>query len=82
MDKSVCPEEYVIDNIVTCIGLRMTYRQVLDWMIGFIDTLYTHNSRLQELCRDLHTLQFTVTHTRILRLHMSYPVNGFITLSL
>jgi hypothetical protein len=24
-----------------CIGVRVTYKRVLDWVVGFIDTLYT-----------------------------------------
>jgi hypothetical protein len=26
-------------DIITCMGACMTYRRVLDWMIGFIDLL-------------------------------------------
>jgi hypothetical protein len=41
-------------------------RQVLDWMIGFIDNLYIHTTqdyRYYSANADLHTLQFAVTHT-------------------
>jgi hypothetical protein len=38
----------------------MTYRGVLDWMIGFISPS-TNNSGIQAITA-LHTLQFTVTH--------------------
>jgi hypothetical protein len=40
------------------------YRRVLDWMIGFIDTLYTPVGTTinYSAIADLHTLQFTVTH--------------------
>jgi hypothetical protein len=38
----------------------VTIRRGMDWMIGFIDTFYTGN---YSAAADLHTLQFTVTHT-------------------
>jgi hypothetical protein len=43
----------------------MTYRRILDWMIGIIDTLYTSLGTAGNYIAiaDLHTLQFTVTHT-------------------
>jgi hypothetical protein len=53
-------------HIVTCRGWFVTYRRVLNWMIGFIDTVYIHTIRDYRKYRaiaDLHTLQFTVTHT-------------------
>jgi hypothetical protein len=39
-------------------------RRVLDWMIGFIETLYTPlgSTGNYRAIADLHTLQFTVTH--------------------
>jgi hypothetical protein len=42
----------------------MTYRRVLNWMIGFIDTLYTpvRITSNYSAIADLHTLQFTVTY--------------------
>jgi hypothetical protein len=49
-----CPNpEY--HNIVTCIS---DYRQGLERMIGFINTLYNQYSAIA----DLHNLQFIVTH--------------------
>jgi hypothetical protein len=60
---------YKTDNaialyIVTCRGLHVTYRWLLDWSIGFIDTLYTVlvNYRPNSAIAVLHTSQFTVTH--------------------
>jgi hypothetical protein len=42
----------------------VAYRRVLDWMIRFIDTLYTPlgTTGNYSATADLHTLQFTVTH--------------------
>jgi hypothetical protein len=53
--------EYLNFNIVTCIS---DYRRVLDWTIGFIDTLYVQlvTAGIYSASADLHTLQFTVTH--------------------
>jgi hypothetical protein len=43
----------------------VAYRRVLDWMIGFIDTLYTviGTTSNYSAIADLHTLQFTVAFT-------------------
>jgi hypothetical protein len=45
--------------------LFLTYRRVFDWMIGFIDTLYTPlgTTGNYSALAIPHTLQFTVTHT-------------------
>jgi hypothetical protein len=60
-------------NIVTCRGLRVTYRHVLDWMIGLIDTfIHSYSSGLQAIQRYRLSAQFTFhryTRTKILRLH-------------
>jgi hypothetical protein len=57
----------------------VTVRRSFDWTIGFIDTVYTplEITGNYSAIADLHTLQFTVTHTRVLSLHWSYPGNGF-----
>jgi hypothetical protein len=51
-------------NIVTCKGVVRDYRRPLDWMIGFIDTLYIPlgTTGNYSAIAVLHTLQFTVTH--------------------
>jgi hypothetical protein len=43
----------------------MTYRHVLDWMVEFIDTLFTQSGTTGSYITiaNLHTLQFTVTHS-------------------
>jgi hypothetical protein len=50
-------------RIVMCRALRVTYRRVLDWMIGFINTLFTQLGTTGNYITIaiLHTLQFTVT---------------------
>jgi hypothetical protein len=47
-------------------GVAQLIRWVLSWMIGFIDTLYTvlGTTGNYSTITDLHTLQFTVTHTQ------------------
>jgi hypothetical protein len=55
------------NNIVACRGLCVTYRQVLDWMIGFIDTLYTVLGTTGNYRATATSTHFTVhryTHTR------------------
>jgi hypothetical protein len=44
-------------------------------------TFTTRDYRQYSAIADLHALQFTVTHTKILSLHKSCPDNGFITVS-
>jgi hypothetical protein len=48
--------------ILSYVGV--TIDAVLDWMIGFIDALFTHlgTTSNYSAIADLHTLQFTVTH--------------------
>jgi hypothetical protein len=50
---------------VTCRGLCVTYRRVLDWVIGFIDTLYIHDSGLQAITALslIYTLYSSPLHT-------------------
>jgi hypothetical protein len=51
----------------------MTYRRVLDWMMGFIAPYtFTHNSGLQVIQRSLSSTHITFhryTRTRVLSLH-------------
>jgi hypothetical protein len=62
----------------------VTYKTGLDWMIGFINALYIHNSGLQEIQHYRYSTYFpghSCTRTRILSPHKSYPCNEFIRLS-
>jgi hypothetical protein len=45
----------------------VTYRPVLDWMIGFIDTLYIQlwTTGNYSAIAILHTLHFTFTHALV-----------------
>jgi hypothetical protein len=68
--------------VVLCILSRVlvTVDMVLGWMIGFIAS-----SELQAVQRCRYSAHFPVhryARTRVLSLHLSYPGNGFITVSL
>jgi hypothetical protein len=63
------PQSVVTYLFTPCILSRVwvcrTYRRVLNWMIGFINSLYMQlgTTGKYSAIADLHTLQFTVTHT-------------------
>jgi hypothetical protein len=53
----------MFQHIVMC---EVDYRKFVVWMIGFVATLITHTTRdyrQYNAIADLHTLQFTATHT-------------------
>jgi hypothetical protein len=54
----------------------VTIRWSIDWVIGFIDTLYTPHGTTGSFSAvaDLHTLQFTVTHTHTLVSSVSHTL--------
>jgi hypothetical protein len=55
---------FFYDCTVTRSGLRVSYRQVLDWMIGLTPYRYIQlrSTRSYRAITDLHNLQFTVRH--------------------
>jgi hypothetical protein len=71
-------------GVVACL-----IRRALDWMIGFVDTLYTYlrTTGNYSAIADLHTLQCTVTHalgfslftSRILTTDLSQSHSHFIS---
>jgi hypothetical protein len=72
-------------DIFTCIGVTYKTGFGLDDSIYCILYSYIHNSGLRVIERYRWSTQFTVhcyTHTRVLSLRLSYPGNGFITVSL
>jgi hypothetical protein len=71
--------------IVTCRGVFVTYTQVLDWMIGFIDNLYTQfgtTGSYSAIAIPALYRSLLHTDTRVLGLHELYPDNIFVTVSL
>jgi hypothetical protein len=76
-------QEISEDIILSRVGVII--RRGLDWMIGFIDILYTTltNTVNYSAIVDLHTLQFAVTHTLVSSvydcLHYPFPAKGFNT---
>jgi hypothetical protein len=58
--------ELLLANVLSCVGVcASSCRQAFDWMMGFIDTLYTAlgTTRNYSATADLHTLQFTAANT-------------------
>jgi hypothetical protein len=61
----------------------MTIRQVLDWMIGFIDRFNTHHSELQAITALplIYTLYSSLLQTLVFSsyyyLYYPFPGNGF-----
>jgi hypothetical protein len=51
-------------TILSCVGGVRDYRQVLDWMIGFTDTLCTPNNMVLLL---IYTLYKSLGHTKTSR---------------
>jgi hypothetical protein len=69
--------------ILPCVGVNID--GVLDWMFGFIDTLFTQLEPTGNYSATAISTHFTVhryTRTRVLFLQKSHPGNGFITVSL
>jgi hypothetical protein len=63
----------------------VTYKTGFGLDVWIYCTLYIHNSGLQGIQRYCYSTHFPVhrcTRIRILSLHLSYPGNGFITVSL
>jgi hypothetical protein len=51
-------------NIVTCRGLRVTYRRGLDWMVEFTGTLFTqHGTTGSTAVSLIYTLYSSPLHT-------------------
>jgi hypothetical protein len=52
--------------LVICRGCNVAYWRALDWMIGFIDHLYTALEKPgnYSAIADLHSLKFTVTNAQ------------------
>jgi hypothetical protein len=53
------------------VGMCVTYRRILGWVIRFIDTLYSPlgNTGNYSTIADLYTAQFTAADTKVLGLH-------------
>jgi hypothetical protein len=63
---------FYVTQIKYChvLGEWLTYRQGLDWMIGFIDILYTYLlATINYSAIAIFTLYSCTTHTSVLNLH-------------